>query len=444
MTPNGLACQDGWESSQVLAYVEGEMPEPESRNFVQHLRNCAACSAEVESFRELSRLLKSHPESFHPAAAKLYEFISTGSDPDGWISDHVASCSECRADVELVRHIGEVEFETPGMSRAMPTSLVEKMQALYRLPTHSVQTKTLMSRLAEKFGIYPMRLPVLALGTAAAALLVAVLVTPLFTTFRSISQESTPPEEKVVPPAGSPMPLTKEHPAGLGASRKREMHENQPAAEVSMPKKRTAPVPEEREQAAQSKPASKGITRRAEQFRSNVRRPDSSTSPEKPSQEAPAATPLKDLSRSGQSDAPLPASPRVFSPKRIPVAVEILDSRDAAVPRMKFIVPKGLSETYEFSHVRDRAQDEMMGPVNPEKTPGKTTTKGLLIRFQLTVSGEFFDVRGELFERGATHPTKSLTVTKVGKEELSNQISSIAANLLLDGLPDEEFSKRKE
>jgi hypothetical protein len=448
MMQNRPACQDGWEPAEVLAYVEGEMSEAVSRDFARHLKNCPACSAEVESFRELDRLLKSHPESFHPAADKLYGFVSTGSDPEGRISEHVASCPECRADVELVRHMLEVGPETPGMRRPMPAPLVEKLEALYGAPTRSEQTKTVMSWLAEKVGISPFRLPVLALGTGAAALIVAVLVIPLFTaSLKTLQQADIPPEEKPIPHAGSLMPLPKDHQAELNASREREQAKDQPAAEAPKLEKRTAPAPEERKLATEPKPALKGITGRGEQFRKNARRQDSPASLEGPSQQLPAAPPSKSKvrSRAKQSDAAVPATPGVLSPTRIPIAVKILDSEGAAVPWVKFIVPQGLSEAYEFSEAPDRGPDEVTGKMSPGRAPARETAqKGLVIRFRLAVAGENFNIQGELLERGASQPNTSLTVTNVSREDLPNQVSLMTAKLLLDGLPGEEFSKRKE
>ena len=213
MTQTGPTCREGWELPELLAYVEGEMPEPAGRSLALHLRSCAVCSSEVESLRKLHGLLRSHPESFHPDAGELFRFVSTGSDPEAWIAEHVDTCPECREDVELVRQMIAVGPESPRSGRAMPESLIRRLKALHGVRKGRGRASNLLSHLKERTRTW-FRPPVLALGTAAAMVIIAVLILPRWDTLHwTIQRARVAPLEESAPKEVTSVPLKKGHPA---------------------------------------------------------------------------------------------------------------------------------------------------------------------------------------------------------------------------------------
>ncbi len=457
MTRIGPTCQEGWELPELLAYLEGELSEHTSRDLERHLRVCAVCSSEVESLRRLDRLLRSHPESFHPDAEELYRFVSMGRDSDAWISEHVASCPECREDVELVRHMIAAGAVASESRRSMPASLVRTLEAMHGLPVRGGPETTLLSRMAERFRTV-IRPPVLALGTVAATLIVAMLLIPFLTMLPETPQPGgLPSVREPVSKAGSQAPFPEDHtppldtagPKAKEAEKKTETggYTGQHGAGIAARDARklergTIRGAGEPEEAKEPRFAPGKAMRKAGQIEKSSKRPESHAPLPAAPQQAMRAAPAKGALKEKQS------APRALQKAGIPVTVEILDSQGAAVPWLKFVVPQGLPDVFRFSDAPTIAPAEVTGTPSAEETDSvasrEVAGEGLLIRFRVSASGEKFDVQAELFEPGAAQPKKTLTAAKVSREDLTNKIGSMAASLLIDGSTGDEFFERKE
>ena len=177
MTHSKEGCPDGWDPAELLAYLEEDV-EPLNRAAVEeHLKGCAICSDELDSLRKWDALLREHPESFHPDPEDLYRLVSRGEDPGGHTKNHVESCRDCTEAVHLLREMLSTQGEAPQPSQVIPGSLVSRLEELYRIPGRASHREPLSSFFHRLLGIR-FRLPVLALGTAAAAVIIVVLVMP--------------------------------------------------------------------------------------------------------------------------------------------------------------------------------------------------------------------------------------------------------------------------
>ena len=197
MTHSKEGCPDGWDPAELLAYLEEDVGPSTRAAVEEHLKRCSICSDELDSLRKWDALLREHPESFHPDPEDLYRLVSHGEDPGGHTKNHVESCRDCTEAVQLLREMLSAQGDAPEPSQVIPGSLVSKLEELYRIPGRASHREPLSSFFHRLLGIR-FRLPVLALGTAAAAVIIVVLVMPRPAIFRE------PPRPGAVAPAEAP------------------------------------------------------------------------------------------------------------------------------------------------------------------------------------------------------------------------------------------------
>lgn len=156
----------------LLLYLEGQL-SPERRHQVEnHVRTCPRCAAELEKLDFAITSLKAHKEAFCPEPWEIYEFVRLGRDPDGGIARHVEQCALCREDIALCQPRGETA-DTPESVR---TAFVESFPVL-PAPAGSHGSRRALSALVDVI-LSALNHPVAALGYAAAAVILVILVYP--------------------------------------------------------------------------------------------------------------------------------------------------------------------------------------------------------------------------------------------------------------------------
>lgn len=183
MTELEFTCPEGREVSDLLAYVEGDLDASARGALEEHLKRCLACSGEVASLRRTARLLRGLPESLHPDEIELHSFVSYGEDPAGRIAAHLAWCEDCSEDIRMLEEMLSVSARAPAERRSMPQALIDELEEAH--PSRErAGLPTTLSALLKGLLSQPFRVPVLALGTAAAVLVIAVVSVPMWRTYK--------------------------------------------------------------------------------------------------------------------------------------------------------------------------------------------------------------------------------------------------------------------
>ncbi|MFH1117520.1 MAG: zf-HC2 domain-containing protein [Pseudomonadota bacterium] len=183
MTALEFRCPKGREVSDLPAYVEGDLDASAREVLEEHLKLCRACSEEVASLRRMILLLRGRPESLHPDEVELHNFVSHGEDPAGRIAAHLAWCEDCREDIRMLEEMLSVSGGTQADRNVMPQALVDGLKEVY--PSRErAGLPTPLSALLKGLLSQPFRAPVLALGTAAALLVIAVVSVPMWRTYK--------------------------------------------------------------------------------------------------------------------------------------------------------------------------------------------------------------------------------------------------------------------
>ena len=211
-----MTCPQGWQSAQLLAYIEGDLDPAAERELLRHIETCPVCMQELHAIKRMDALLGDYPESFHPEEEALFRFAVEGNDPDASISHHVDSCTECEKNVEVYRQMH-------GLKEAVPDTILLP-QALENARSKQIPSadpeipKSWLQSVRELFS-RTFRIPTLALGPAAAAVLLAVLIIPLWqqfheNTLRTLAPrqerpsapgiKESPPEPQALPAAPKP------------------------------------------------------------------------------------------------------------------------------------------------------------------------------------------------------------------------------------------------
>ncbi len=136
----------------------------------QHLASCAGCSAQVKLLRDLVENLRLHREAFCPEPWEIFELVHYGRDPAGSVSVHVEECPVCAPMAEAFSVKAPHETMPPQLwahvrdrlATASPERLAETRQPWWNL-----------DRFREWF-----RAPAWAIGAAAVAVLLVVVLYP--------------------------------------------------------------------------------------------------------------------------------------------------------------------------------------------------------------------------------------------------------------------------
>ncbi|MDQ7785032.1 MAG: zf-HC2 domain-containing protein [Desulfomonilaceae bacterium] len=155
-----------------VAYLENLLTPSEKSAVERHLENCPDCRRELEDLKQWQVILRTHKNSLCPEPWEIFDYLRGAADPEGKIRAHLDECALCRSDAAALA----VESRRSGV----PSGLWERIADLSS--AHGTQTtaprgESLFSRLAELWSrFFPV--PAAAVGAAAVALLLAVLLYP--------------------------------------------------------------------------------------------------------------------------------------------------------------------------------------------------------------------------------------------------------------------------
>jgi anti-sigma factor RsiW len=207
MTDRTHDCPHGWDSGQLLAYLEGDLEAEDRRGLELHLNRCEACSREMEALQQVHSLLLEHPLAFHPSEQDLFLLAKYGEDPGGSLSEHLKSCPDCARDLEVLREMESVGHAWSEEVDHIPVALLNRLEKLHS--TEGVKPPVEATWISEALEWLkgPFRLPVFGLATAVAAVVVIVLAVPMS---RVLDEERLPTigstKEKIAEPVVAPKP----------------------------------------------------------------------------------------------------------------------------------------------------------------------------------------------------------------------------------------------
>ncbi len=481
MTDPEFTCPEGREASELLAYVEGELDASSRGNLEEHLRFCRPCSGQVALLRRTILLLKDYSESLHPSEAELYRFVSSGKDADGRIASHVAWCEDCREDLQMVEEMLSLRKESPGHRQLMPQALIRRLEyEVHPLRKGGPNPLKSLSTFFRRFLSQPFRLPALALGTAAAVLIAAVVSVPMWRAYKESGpplwfapphkevhtgkvEEPRAPQEKSTADEFRPdLESLEDGNRDFGAPRKRKSHRPSslpaPVTKGTLDKEEPAPrspaaaapnyyerpsgvgdrVPTEGLQEAKQ---SKESLRRREtvKFRRAVR-PKRLSKPE-PGPEATLKGLVKTkvspaVSQQGERESPSDTSAvSMGESHRKPVRIRIVDRDGRAISWLRFEPPKDLGYVLRFDdaeepvHEVSSRPENAPGTVEPQSLGGRAADESLVL-VSVDTSRNLYDVTAELFEAGSNRPIKTIEAFGVSRRDLEKRLKSIVSSLL--------------
>lgn len=426
-------CAEGRDASEILAYLEGELSEKESSSLEVHLSSCRVCSEELQRLREVTTLLNAHPESFHPDAADLYRYVELEEDPEGQVSAHLQECLECRDAADVIREMIAVGEGVDASPRPMPAYLKRQVEELYPEPNAALKADQPLSWFAE-FLSKPFHVPVLALGTAAALFIAALLVVPMWRAMKEVPQPGATPSQETplasgqptesAPKPAAPAVVPEEAPPAAGESRK--LKSSQPARRMpsaSEPQKQRDGRERARVGTYAAKPGR--LHEEADQAASGR----SSATEE---QEAVGAIAPQRHAASGLPKPQVGEPPVALSPVQRPtVLVRIVGPEGRPLPALAPAIPADLRARYKFI---DEAADKGHAPPTLEKKAEITRAKASGEAFRITIkvheTESGYTVEGRLLEKGSKAATKTVTDLDVPVEKLSEEVGRIVRDLL--------------
>lgn len=453
MTHSKEGCPDGWDPAELLAYLEEDVGPSTRAALEEHIKGCSICSDELDTLRKWDSLLREHPESFHPDPEDLYRLVSRGEDPAGRTKNHIESCRDCTEAVNLLREMLSSEAEAPEPPQAIPGSLISNLEEIYGVPGRAPHREPLSSFFHRLLGIR-FRLPVLALGTAAAAVIVVILVMPRPAIFTEpprpgavapleAPRRSSGPEQ--APSATDQLRLSDEQTRETRSPDQTGMIKESPA-QPSLPP-RSLPLVQGRVSEPETHPAEGGLRESAPGKTSKLRsfaapaRPDGQLekkiAPPQATDDIKSKTKL-DL---GAGEVAKPA-PRVAELRRgtgIPISVQIVDSAGHLIPGLRFVPPKTVDSRFSFSgptsgeeniagKIRMKSEDRSAPATSAENEAGR-----YLVVVTVKESQGVYDLEAKLFRGHSTEkeaPTSTINAQKVSKDDLQSKIGELVFSLL--------------
>lgn len=169
--PNGTD-SIGHPGDLLLPYLEDRLSGKDRAMIQEHINTCKECSHEIQMLERLMAKLKANKDVFCPEPHLLFDFAETGEDPEGKLARHVVRCPLCQENVAAYRAGCEVAV------------LPEKVQAAYKerfsqfsSRQSDVPRRSLFADLTDWLAAL-FKVPAFVLATAAAAILVVVLIYP--------------------------------------------------------------------------------------------------------------------------------------------------------------------------------------------------------------------------------------------------------------------------
>ncbi len=451
MTHSPNVCPEGWEAAQLLAYIEGHLEPDAKRDLTRHLQECSVCALELKSLRRLDSLLRAHPETFHPDDEELYHFASAHADPEGHVAAHLESCSECGESLRTFREMIALRAASPPLLE-MPQALEREVERVYGTqpsPARGSLIDAVSAFLRKTFSV-----PILALGTAAAVLILSVLVIPMWRAFK----ETPPPA--AVPPAEKMAETRSERPAQSpdleGRISTEERRDNRqprmvyPKAEGT--RSRRLPQPETPaagtvQGALESKPEREATRPGAaplgfmEKQRKESQGPREEAATDRLLETIPMPARKSKLKEKEEQPASM-EMPRgsVLPPAkatpdtRIPVRVLITDAEGRPVPWLNFVPDPATENRYVLvgpAAMKDELSKQKGEPGSP--APAVESRQGYAITVRITESAGAYEIEAKLFSEGAEAdgtPSKTVVARNLNKQDVPGRLTFLVGLLL--------------
>jgi hypothetical protein len=154
----------------LLPYAAGALTGEERAMVEKHMHTCTGCSRELTALHKMTAILRENEEALCPDPVELYEYANFGEDPTGLLAAHLARCPHCSAAVE--------EYKTAPEDASMPEDLWNRIRIDQQGSEQSPSSlRAYFAGLFQWLSSFP-GFPVLALGTAAAMILMVVVFYP--------------------------------------------------------------------------------------------------------------------------------------------------------------------------------------------------------------------------------------------------------------------------
>jgi hypothetical protein len=484
MTDSAHKCPEGWDATRLLAYVEGELEDGACRQLEQHVKVCPVCAGELESLRRMDSLLKEHPESFHPDEEDLYRFVSQGKDLDGKIAVHLRSCEPCRNDADLLSEMITHRAAPGDRLPAMPRSLVRELARSEPASSPGMVTR-LLSAATELLRL-PFRMPVLALGSAATILILAVVGLPMWRSLQEHRRAEAPPvQDARVPAHIVPRAAPEKETAAGGALRA----DHWPAASGVISPNTASEMPAEphrqktevfsSDHRAEEKAAKRELSKRKQELAPS---PQSAANVAIPTPDAPPAE-SKAAPLSAPQKAPVPAAlepghggvePQnapalgrgkpslgmsaarsrmhglhraakkdalgfhdesgVGASTPVPITVHVADGQGNPIPWAKVILPSDLERRFHLvisqGTEHDAALDRTSSVKGARTDAQATQQQALHIEIRIHQSADAYDVDSKLYDASSHREIASVVVVRVSRADVPGAIESTVRRLL--------------
>jgi hypothetical protein len=155
-----------------LAYIEDLLESEQRERFDAHLARCADCAKDVEEMRCWVERLAQLKDASCPEPWEVFDEVRRTAATDLDVCQHLEDCPSCRE--------YQAAFKIPPPERGMPDELWEKIRHVNTRQT-VVQARLCWSEWLAEFvhgTIAAFRMPVMAAGALAAAMLVVVFLYP--------------------------------------------------------------------------------------------------------------------------------------------------------------------------------------------------------------------------------------------------------------------------
>ena len=122
----------GDKSENIPAYLAGTLSDPEKADLERELAASPELRAELalwKRMRMLARLDAWREQAGHVSPETIVEFVEGTTRNRASVERHLASCSECREDVETLRRISPMPAPTP-----VGPSLIDRLAGFFTIP----------------------------------------------------------------------------------------------------------------------------------------------------------------------------------------------------------------------------------------------------------------------------------------------------------------------
>ncbi|MEW6347940.1 MAG: hypothetical protein AB1646_02670 [Thermodesulfobacteriota bacterium] len=444
----------------------------------RHVAECPRCAEELASLGRIDAVLRQHPEAFHPEERELYLYVTSGTDPVGAISAHLADCRDCRASVELLQDLLEIGAEVPSEIPVMPASLAERLERIHgpRNQSHGEWNLGHVVQRVRRWLRLPWRIPALAAGTVAASVLAVVMAQQMWTAVKQIEGPSE--QVPVLTPASPPSKVAPEEkrtilPAAVAPSNELEEKKEAPKAQSVSPEiprpepfsreagvTGTLPEPlskgdvRQRDQpllefakppgvAAAPAPEAEKAQQRAARSRPEApsRQPMVSANRAKPAQrdekkrETVAAQETDALKMKASEHAMRSSGESVGRGLLIPVRVQVTDADGRPFPGLTYSGDPDLATEYLFSGMD--AEDKDKAPIKTGvllngrvSVPREAPPKGYRIVIRVRPAGDAYDLEGRLTEVSCGKEKRVATLSGVARDHAADAVATLVRALL--------------